>query len=201
MPERKDLDLLGPVTTPEQDQELKDAPDDEVLEGPEHKQRGCPLPKHAHAMNLQASQANPVSAPHRIAPWHPCPLLMINITRIQQADPTEAGAHHGSTDPGADQSPSNLVGFTSTFGFQQLAACAINAASGMSAVWKTVNPAVPWLPAPLCWVRGDSMSDQSSPTGSAETGQEQPFPRSSSGPPAKYSDRTSTVLARSGLPP
>jgi hypothetical protein len=35
------------------------------VEGPEHKQRGCPLPTHAPAVNLQLSQANPVSAPHR----------------------------------------------------------------------------------------------------------------------------------------
>jgi hypothetical protein len=65
MPEREDFDLLGPVATPEQDEELEDAAEDEVVEGPEHKQRGCPLPTHAPAVNLQLSQANPVSAPHR----------------------------------------------------------------------------------------------------------------------------------------
>jgi hypothetical protein len=66
MPKRKDLDLLGPVTTPEQNQELEDTTEDEVEEGPEHKQRGCPLPTHAQAINLQVSQANPVSAPHKV---------------------------------------------------------------------------------------------------------------------------------------
>jgi hypothetical protein len=34
--EREDLDLLGPVTAPEQDQELQDAANDEIQEAPAH---------------------------------------------------------------------------------------------------------------------------------------------------------------------
>jgi hypothetical protein len=36
---RKNLDLLGPVTVPEQDQELEDTANDEIQQGPEHEQR------------------------------------------------------------------------------------------------------------------------------------------------------------------
>jgi hypothetical protein len=59
MPEREDLDLLGPVTAPEQDQELKDTAEDQVQDRPEHQQRGCPLREHARAMNLQLNSADP----------------------------------------------------------------------------------------------------------------------------------------------
>ena len=59
MPEREDLDLLGPVTAPEQDQELKDTAEDQVQDRPEHEQRGCPLREHARAMNLQLNSADP----------------------------------------------------------------------------------------------------------------------------------------------
>ena len=38
-----------------QDQELEDAAEDEVQQGPEHEQRECPLPQHARAMNLQVN--------------------------------------------------------------------------------------------------------------------------------------------------
>jgi hypothetical protein len=59
MPGREDLDLLGPVTAPEQDQELKDTAQDQVQDRPEHEQRGCPLREHARAMNLQLNSAGP----------------------------------------------------------------------------------------------------------------------------------------------
>jgi len=38
--ERENLDLLCPVTAPEQDQELEETTEDETEEGPQHKYRG-----------------------------------------------------------------------------------------------------------------------------------------------------------------
>jgi hypothetical protein len=46
MPQRGDLDLLGTVTTPEQNQQLEEAKN-EVERRPEHKQRGCQQPEPA----------------------------------------------------------------------------------------------------------------------------------------------------------
>lgn len=66
MPQREDLDLLGPVTTPEQDHELKDTTEEEVEEGPGHEQRGCLLPQHAQATGPQVNGTDSVSAPHRV---------------------------------------------------------------------------------------------------------------------------------------
>jgi hypothetical protein len=59
MPEREDLDLLGPITAPEQDQELKDTAEDQVQDRPGHEQRGCPLRRHTRAMNLQLNSVDP----------------------------------------------------------------------------------------------------------------------------------------------
>lgn len=64
-PRREDLDLLGPLTAPVQDQELKDTAEDQVQDRPEHEQRGCPLREHARAMNLQLNSADPGFALHR----------------------------------------------------------------------------------------------------------------------------------------
>ena len=59
MPERENLDLLGPITAPEQDQELKDTAEDQVQDRPGNEQRGCPLRGHARAMNLQLNSIDP----------------------------------------------------------------------------------------------------------------------------------------------
>jgi len=59
MPEREDLDLLGPVTAPEQDQELKDTAEDQVQDRPGHEQRSCPLCEYDRAMNLQLNSTDP----------------------------------------------------------------------------------------------------------------------------------------------
>ena len=65
MAEREDLDLLGAVAATEQDQELEDAAEHEVDEGPEHEQRGCPLPERAQAMNPQVERIKPdIRTPH-----------------------------------------------------------------------------------------------------------------------------------------
>jgi hypothetical protein len=59
MPEREDLDLLGPVTAPEQDQELKDTAEDQVQHRPEHEQRSCPLREQAQAMTPPLNSIDP----------------------------------------------------------------------------------------------------------------------------------------------
>jgi hypothetical protein len=59
MPGREDLGLLGPVTAPEQDQELKDTAEDQAQDRPEHQQRGCRLREHGRAINLQLNSADP----------------------------------------------------------------------------------------------------------------------------------------------
>jgi hypothetical protein len=59
MPEREDLDLLGPVTAPEQDQELKDTAEDQVQDRPEHDQRSCPLREQAQAMTPPLNSIDP----------------------------------------------------------------------------------------------------------------------------------------------
>jgi hypothetical protein len=57
--QREDLDLLGAVTAPEQDEELEDTAEDEVQQGPGHEQRGCPLPEDAQAINSQVNSIDP----------------------------------------------------------------------------------------------------------------------------------------------
>jgi hypothetical protein len=57
--QREDLDLLGAFTALEQDDELEDAAEDEVQQGPEHEQRGCPLTEDAQAMNAQFNSVHP----------------------------------------------------------------------------------------------------------------------------------------------
>ena len=59
MPEHEDLNLLGPVTSRKQDQELKDTTEDEVRDRPGHEQRGCPLHEGARAMDLQLNSTDP----------------------------------------------------------------------------------------------------------------------------------------------
>jgi hypothetical protein len=59
MQEREDLDLLGPVTAPEQDQELKDTAEDQVQHRPEHEQRSCPLREQAQAMTPPLNSIDP----------------------------------------------------------------------------------------------------------------------------------------------
>src|ERR1017187_10160806 len=67
--QRDDLDLVGAFTAPGQDYELEDAVEGEVQQGPEHEQRGCPLPGDAQAINLLVTRwstaSTRVSAPHR----------------------------------------------------------------------------------------------------------------------------------------
>src|ERR1019366_4135106 len=53
--QREDLDLLGAVTAPEHDEELEDAAEDEVQQGPDHEQRGCPLREDAQAMKSEVN--------------------------------------------------------------------------------------------------------------------------------------------------
>jgi hypothetical protein len=59
MPEREDLHLLAPISTHQQEKELKDVAEDEVEdeveEGPEHKQPGWPLSHRAHAINRRSA--------------------------------------------------------------------------------------------------------------------------------------------------
>ena len=64
--QREDLDLLGAVTAPEHDEELEDAAEDEVQQGPDHEQRGCPLRQDAQAMKSEVNSIESwVSAPYR----------------------------------------------------------------------------------------------------------------------------------------
>ena len=62
---RENLDLLSPVTAPDDaaEDERTEGAEDGIREGPEHEHRGCPLPHRAQAMNLQVSRADSVSAP------------------------------------------------------------------------------------------------------------------------------------------
>src|ERR1039458_9663196 len=71
--QREDLDLLGAVTAPEHDEELEDAAEDEVQQGPDHEQRGCPLREDAQAMKSEVNSIESwVSAPYtRGTPGHP----------------------------------------------------------------------------------------------------------------------------------
>jgi hypothetical protein len=55
MPERENLHLLAPISTHQQEQEPKDVAEDEVEEGPEHKQPGWPLSHRAYAINRRSA--------------------------------------------------------------------------------------------------------------------------------------------------